>query len=746
MKSSGLSAPRFGIDRVENVRTQGDRVVVTLRFEPRGKPLPPWLANVQAVTATLEDVVRTPLEVVAVAIVEDERLAVSVEGVRRGQRFVLAIDNLIPEHDTITVSYGVDESAFDPTRPPAAPEPERPGVLVDYASKDFASFRRLLFDVISHQAPGIIDPHEPDLGTAIVEVLAFAADHLSYFQDAVATEAYLETARRRVSVRRHARLTGYRLFEGCSARVWLHVSVNRPCELRAGYPFATPTDAAQGRQVFETLHHAHLEPALDQMTIWGYEQDDYVLPAGATGAMLSYPMPAGERDQALPLRVGSVLVFQQMFDVNGATASPRMRHAVALKTVPRIYDHPHDRSSLLVWVEWFEADALPFALPVAQLAGGRATTLVVGNVVAADHGFTDVEARETPLEADGTLRIFVDDPTFAVPYQPGSPASDLIRDMRAYNAVPKIVVDVTSFGTTLRWEARRDLIGAGPQDRVFAVEVERDGMIVLRFGDGEHGWRPDPHGRFFVTCRTGSGTTGHVGADVIVETLRTADPNPGVTQVRNPLPSGGARDQQALAEAKREAPEIVVRQQRCVADADYVALAQRIPDVISASVQRRWTGSSMAVDVYVHGSGDQSRLHERVDAVLAPATLLGVDVNVRMPRRVPIRVKLGVTYRPPATPGEVSRGVIAAAQAALEAQQLTLGTTVFASWFISAARSVPGVRDVSLLEFRRSDGPDARPDGFIRVGPIELAVLVDERQMIADGRPTVAEPVLDATA
>ena len=43
----------------------------------------------------------------------------------------------------------------------------------------------------------------------LVEALAYTADQLSYQQDAVATEAYLGTARRRVSIRRHARLMDY---------------------------------------------------------------------------------------------------------------------------------------------------------------------------------------------------------------------------------------------------------------------------------------------------------------------------------------------------------------------------------------------------------------------------------------------------------------------------------------------------------------------------------------------------------
>jgi hypothetical protein len=63
--------------------------------------------------------------------------------------------------------------------------------------------------------------HVPDVGIAIVELLAYVGDYLSYYQDAVATEAYLDTARRRISVRRHARLVDYAMHDGCNARAFL---------------------------------------------------------------------------------------------------------------------------------------------------------------------------------------------------------------------------------------------------------------------------------------------------------------------------------------------------------------------------------------------------------------------------------------------------------------------------------------------------------------------------------------------
>ena len=60
-----------------------------------------------------------------------------------------------------------------------------------------------------------------DLQITLVELLAYLGDNLSYYQDSVATEAYLGTARRRTSVRRHARLVDYIAHEGANARAWL---------------------------------------------------------------------------------------------------------------------------------------------------------------------------------------------------------------------------------------------------------------------------------------------------------------------------------------------------------------------------------------------------------------------------------------------------------------------------------------------------------------------------------------------
>ena len=98
----------------------------------------------------------------------------------------------------------------DCARPPASTPPSPAPPVIDYLARDYASLRRALLDRLALTVPDWRERHAPDLGITLVELLAYAGDELSYRQDAVATEAYLDTARRRASVRRHARLVDYR--------------------------------------------------------------------------------------------------------------------------------------------------------------------------------------------------------------------------------------------------------------------------------------------------------------------------------------------------------------------------------------------------------------------------------------------------------------------------------------------------------------------------------------------------------
>jgi hypothetical protein len=117
---------------------------------------------------------------------------------------------------------------------------------IDYLAKDYATFRRLMLDRMAALVPEWKERNAADLVIALVELLAYVGDKLSYEQDAIATEAYLGSARRRVSVRRHARLVDYFMHDGGNARVYVATPVFDPSRVLCCNPYRTCTTTGPG--------------------------------------------------------------------------------------------------------------------------------------------------------------------------------------------------------------------------------------------------------------------------------------------------------------------------------------------------------------------------------------------------------------------------------------------------------------------------------------------------------------------
>src|SRR6266851_3120821 len=144
-----------------------------------------------------------------------------------GQPTSEPMDKFDPRYDEVSFSFKANCPTDLDCKPPCTcPPPQRKQPDIDYLAKDYESFRELILDRLALIMPEWTETHAPDFGFTLVELLAYAGDYLSYYQDAVATEAYLGTARQRISVRRHARLVDYQLSEGCNARAWVCVEVD----------------------------------------------------------------------------------------------------------------------------------------------------------------------------------------------------------------------------------------------------------------------------------------------------------------------------------------------------------------------------------------------------------------------------------------------------------------------------------------------------------------------------------------
>lgn len=92
---------------------------------------------------------------------------------------------------------------------------------IDYLAKDYESFKHTLIAAMMQRVPGWQPSSEADLDQVLLELFCVAADELSDYQDRVMNEAYLISARKRVSLARHTRLMDYHIHQGNQASTWL---------------------------------------------------------------------------------------------------------------------------------------------------------------------------------------------------------------------------------------------------------------------------------------------------------------------------------------------------------------------------------------------------------------------------------------------------------------------------------------------------------------------------------------------
>ena len=173
---------------------------------------------------------------------------------------------------------------------------------IDYMAKDYASFRKLILDRLSFLIPDWKERNPADFGMAMVELLAYVGDHLSYYQDAVATEAYLGTARSRISAARHARLLDYPINNGRNARAWVCFEVNHDnLNLQKGTPLLTKTEYAagmlseeanledeivKGAEVFETMYDVTFFKSKNKISFYTWTEINCWLLVGATSTTI----------------------------------------------------------------------------------------------------------------------------------------------------------------------------------------------------------------------------------------------------------------------------------------------------------------------------------------------------------------------------------------------------------------------------------------------------------------------------
>jgi hypothetical protein len=641
-------------------------------------------------------------------------------------------------------------SDFDCKTETVCPEESIPSPRIDYLAKDYASFRRLMLDRMSLIMPQWTERNVADVQIALVEMLAYTGDYLSYYQDAVATEAYLHKSRKRTSARRHARLLDYHVHNGCNARTWIslevepggnldtHVLAEKTVFLTRAAGIGTTVKTfdlsktlQQNRvEVFESLHPLTLYAVHNTLNFYTWSDEDCCLPEGATSATLYR-----KDGQNVFLEPGQVLIFEELRSpVSGAEADADVshRHAVRLTAVKPGIDILD--GTPIIDIEWHEEDALPFPLCISRDIDGVFTediAVIRGNVILADHGRTVAADALYPEQApaQGRYRPFLPDSGVSVATEyihedlTEKPASTLlVQD--AKSAVP--VIELYDGDDT--WTARRDLLGASRFDRTFVAEVEADLSVRLRFGDDTQGEQPGEGFRPTAVYRLGNGSSGNVGAEAIGSMVWDMS---GLQRVRNPITARGGQDQETLEEIKQYAPVAFRTQERAVTEADYVVKTELHPEVQKALANFRWTGSWHTVFLTIdrkNGLALDEEFRQSVFRHLEQYRMAGYDLEINAPSFVPLEIEMRVCVKQ----GYFRSNVQAALQQVFSRFDLpdgsrgffhpdnfTFGQALYLSAVYERAMEMNGVSSVELKTFKRLH---RKPQQEIAAGRIPAAI------------------------
>ena len=641
--------------------------------------------------------------------------------------------NFDPRLSSVDFSFKADcPSSFDCQTPPNCSPEVLPAPLIDYLAKDFASFTQLMLDRMAVTVPAWQERNTADLGVALVETLAYAADHLSYYQDAVATEAYLGTARLRTSVRRHAVLLDYAMHTGCTARAWVFLQldnslskllVSGPSALGQGTPGtqlltqttltsgSIATDLVtqamnQGALVFETMFDIVAYSAHNNILFYTWSDEQCCLPTGATAATLRDDGPS-----PLQLAVGDALLFEEVLSpVTGVAADADPSHRCVVRLTSVTADNDPLNKTPLVEITWASGDALTFPLCISSAidsGGGSAIvenlSVARGNMVLADYGLTIPDEPLNPAAVPSTglylPQLQNQNMTFSTPYDDTAARQTAITGITTQDprsALPEI----TLLSGADEWVPVLDLLESSPFDRDFVVETEDDGAATLRFGDGELGALPVSG--LVATYRVGNGTSGNVGAESIANI-----PTPGFTGVRNPIAAAGGVDPETSNQVRAYAPQAFRVQERAVTETDYATLAQTYPQVTKAAATRRWTGSWYTMFVTADLEGGQvldSTGESALSTFLNPYRLAGYDLQVEPPVYVPLQIAFTICVAPGYPQSTVeqalyqvfSDSILPSGQTGFfYPDNFSFGQPVYLSQIVSAAMAVPGVQWVN---------------------------------------------------
>nr|AWJ66041.1 hypothetical protein [uncultured bacterium] len=478
------------------------------------------------------------------------------------------------------------ESPFDCRDSHECPDEDDPDVAVDYLARDFESYRRALLDFAAQHFPDWAERTPADAAVMLSEVMAALADEMSFLQDRLSAQTFLDTATHPRALKHLARLVDHIRDKGATATAALALSLAENAAVGTGALYqisdriavwaapdagaAVPFELGTGLDDrSEFWAHSHW----NAMALHQPDPSKPCLAVGATEAFLApVTLTDGSVFNASPLTgalppgsplteevfwIGRRMIFRS---VPEDPAAPSRAWEIAPAEVEIFTDAlaagPGDPPVVVTRIAWAQEQALPFELPVLE-------TALLGNIVDASAGRT-IEAefrigaddahppalwpvpraaeREGPLDATtnqrGAVQMFglIDSAVEGLAWRGGTVPDILLDQVGVFDPPDP---------TPTPWEWRESLLDGDEQARIFTLEpglvapilsYERLGEVftfqdhagsagfTIRLGDGTFGRRAEPGDLFLARFRTNPGP----GANLPAGSIRfLTDPGDG---------------------------------------------------------------------------------------------------------------------------------------------------------------------------------------------------------------------------
>jgi len=599
------------------------------------------------------------------------------------------------------------------------PPEDAPAPPIDRLAKDFDSFKQALLEFSALRYPEWQERSEADFGVMFLEALASVADDLSYQQDRIAAEAWIDTATERRSLVRLARLVDYEPRVATAAHALLRFdmaespgqSIPAGLGVSAIAPDGMPVDFETGAGLGDTTDYpAH--PSWNAITPYWFDDREQILACGATAMWLVRPERA--------LTTGQPLLIETS---PGHDGDAPLRHLVHIAAIAESTDLL--LGTPLSNVTWSSAEALPADRDLAL-------TTVAANLVPATQGRTYSDAFIIPGGQPPAAA-----PPPAIVRTGANGSLQFLHSLREAplawlaqrGGTPEILLIEANADGPRRWKFLRSLLDADEFEEAFTIDPARyraldpsagfydyDGSdgATIRFGDGVFGLQPDADTMFEARYRSGGGARGNVAADALTRIDVTHPAAALIRAVSNPFAAEGGRDEEPADQIRDRAPYAFrATQYRAVLPADYDRAAMTRPFVQRAGTAFRYTGSWLSVRTAI----DPRDSTAATDAQIADVTdvlnryrLAGYETLATPPRYASLDLDVVVCARADAFRGDVIRAVVSALDARrhddgttgfFHPDRFTFGAPLERSALEAALQDVPGVDGVVSLGYRR---------------------------------------------